>query len=143
MCQISCVTCHVSHVTCHVSNFTCHESLFSTCFFQWKNLLSLPRSTTTLLACTVSSTNTMKFPNFDTFLHFWVLKKTFLALFATLLAFLFKQKVCDMCHKSHVTCHISHVTFNVRPVINANSHRPSPADSLIVHSRLVLDIKNL
>ena len=38
-------------------------------------------------------------------------------------------------HKSHVTCHLP-------PVTNANSLRPSPADSSIIHSTLVPDPKN-
>ena len=62
-----------------------------------------------------------------------------------------KKVSCVMYHKSHVTCHISHVTCymshvtchlpsvtcHLPPVTNANSHRPSPADSPIIHSRLV------
>ena len=46
-----------------------------------------------------------------------------------------------MCHMSQVTCHMSHVLCHPPPVTNDNSHRPSPADSSIIHSRLVPEKK--
>ena len=43
------------------------------------------------------------------------------------------------CHLSHVTLLMSHVTCHISlpPVTNANCHRPLPADSPIIQSRLV------
>ena len=44
-----------------------------------------------------------------------------------------------MCHVSLVTCHVSHVTCYMSLVTNNNghSHRPSPSNSPIIHSRLI------
>ena len=58
--------------------------------------------------------------------------------------FLGLKKSCVRCHKSNVhdTCHMSHVICHLQPVINANSHTPSPADSPLIHSRLVPDSRN-
>ena len=42
---------------------------------------------------------------------------------------------------SNVSCHMSCITSHLPPITNANSHRFSPADSPIVHSRLVPDKK--
>ena len=44
-----------------------------------------------------------------------------------------------MCHMSGVTCHILRVAYHLTPVTNTNSHshRLSPANSHIMHNRLV------
>ena len=40
------------------------------------------------------------------------------------------------CHVSCVMCHMTHAVCHLVPVTNANSPRPSSANSLIMHSRL-------
>ena len=86
------------------------------------------------------------FCTFGHFIAFFVV--AFVALFVTFLAlfFLFYEIMCHVsrvtCRMWHVTCHITHVTCHLPPLTNANSHRPSPADSPIIHSRLVPDPKN-
>ena len=78
---------------------------------------------------------------FCTFRHFLASYFHFLALFVTFLALFVNKDI--MCHMSQVTCHMSHVTYHFPHVTNANSHRPSPADSPIIHSRLVPDPKKV
>ena len=51
------------------------------------------------------------------------------------------SRLFNTCQVSQVTYQMPHVTCHLPPVINANSHRPSPADSQITHSRLVPDKK--
>ena len=68
------------------------------------------RETLTLSACADSSTNTMKFRIFDTFLHF---SKNVSHSFALLGTFCYLSGTfCTNFHVSHVTCHKSHVTFH-------------------------------
>ena len=90
-----------------------------------------------LSECVDSTTNIMISRPFDTFRHFltiffwhffWALFCEFSGIFCK------KKKSCVTCHKSHVTCHLP-------PVTNANCHRPSPADSSIIHSRLISNPK--
>ena len=69
---------------------------------------------------------------FCTFGYFLAIYLYFLALLRTFIAlFVFKKIMFDM---SCYACHLP-------PVTNTNSHRPSPADSPIIHSRLVPDPK--
>ena len=60
----------------------------------------------------------------------------FICTFVTFWHFLLQKNYvsCVMNHMSHVTCHMS-------PSTKANRYRPSPAESPIIHSRLVLDPK--
>ena len=81
----------------------------------WKAKKFRIRETPTLAACADSSTNTMKSRPF-----------LFLQFLASYLHFCHFSGKYNM---SHVTCHLP-------PVTTANSHRPSPADSPIINSRL-------
>ena len=77
---------------------------------------------------------------FCTFWHFLALYSHLLALFGTFCEF--SGNFCGKKdHVSHVTSHMSHVTCDLPPVTNANSHRPPPADTPFIHSRLVPDKK--
>ena len=86
----------------------------------------LHREETLTLLCADSST----------FQHLSALLDIF---FSNLIAFFgtLKTQSHFTCNKSHDTCPMSHVKSYLPPVTNANSHRPSPADSSIIHSRLV------
>ena len=99
------------------------------------------RETLNLAACADSSTNTMKSRLIDTFPHYWALFSQLLACFGTFCdftgTFCKKKNPLVTCHISHIKCHMSRVTCQLLPVTKANSHRPLPANSPIIHSRLV------
>ena len=101
----------------------------------------------TLSTSAVSSTNIVKFCPFIPVLNFLALFSQLFVLFGSLCNFsstfcLEKNHVSHVTsHMSQVTCHIYHVTFHLS-VTNANSHRPYPAKSPIIHSRLVPDPKS-
>ena len=101
------------------------------CFF----FKSCIRETSTLSVCADSTRNNRKSRLFDSFLHFWTLFSYFcmLAHFVTFLSLfgIFSLK--------EIIYHILRVTCHLPPVTNANSDRPSPADSPIIHSVLVPD----
>ena len=104
----------------------------------------------TLLACADSSTNNMKsclflfiyltlLGTFHIFCcFFWHFKKNNVS---PITCHVMSYVICKVshvtCHISHVTCHLPPVTFHLPPGTNADSHEPSPADSPIIHSRLV------
>ena len=80
---------------------------------------------------------------FYTFGHFFLIFWPFFYFSGTFWHYvLTKNHVsCVTSHMSCVICHMSHVTCHLPPVPNTNSHRPFPADFLIIHSRLVPDKK--
>ena len=92
-----------------------------------KSNTNILQETPTLLACADSRIDYMESRLFDTFLllHFLAL---FICIFDTFLTFL-------TLFVNHVTCEVAHVT-------NANSHRPPPGDSPIIHIRLPSHKKN-
>ena len=128
----------------HLSCLQLYITITSKPMMPFEEEKSRIRETPTLSACADSRTNTMKSRLFDAFLlfcHFLAFFFAFLALFVTLLA-LFCLKIMSQLSRvifymSHVICQMSHVTF----LTNANSNRPSPADSPIIDSRLVPDPK--
>ena len=81
---------------------------------------------------------------FGTFGNFLVIYFLFFALIVTFLALFEEEKKNHvshvLSHMSHVACHISQVTFHLSLMSTATDL--PPADSIIIHSRLVPAKKN-